>query len=90
MSPLENGLVSRDKDGFLRDERGLKSMPHLTAFIASLVGIVFSLAGVIGFFLKYPEAISMSSFGAGLVGAGQILEGWQTHVESRNQIQVGK
>lgn len=85
MSPIENGRVLRDKDSFWRDERGLLSMPHLTASIASFLGIGLCISGFVMLILFTSEGIELVRFGAGLVTAGAGLEGWQTHVESKNQ-----
>lgn len=85
MSPLIDGQVVRDKDGFFRDERGLLSMPHLTAFMASMTGAIVAAAGLVAFFLHYDDAFGLIQVALGLVGAGVGLEGWQTHIESRNQ-----
>lgn len=86
MSPLEGGYVVRDKDSFFRDERGLLSMPHLTAFISSLLGVVIGISGLLAFFLTKNEgSIMLIQIAAGLVAAGAGLEGWQTTVEGKNQ-----
>lgn len=86
MSPLEGGRVIRDKDSFWRDERGLLSMPHLTASIASFSGVLFCLFGVYAFFFtNHVDSLNIIQIGAGLIGASAGLEGWQTHIESKNQ-----
>lgn len=85
MSPLIDGKVVRDKDGFFRDERGLLSMPHLTSFIAAITGAGTALAGIVAFFLMIDGAVGLIQIALGLVGAAAGLEGWQTHIEGRNQ-----
>lgn len=86
MSPLEDGYVVRDKDSFFRDERGLLSMPHLTAFLSSMLGIVLGISGLFAFFLtQNTGSIMLLQISAGLVAAGAGLEGWQTTVEGKNQ-----
>jgi hypothetical protein len=87
MSPVDAGdrRIYRDKDSIFRDERGLLSMPHLTAFIASVSGVVFGVAGLVAFFLRHADAMMLIQISLGLVASGAGLEGWQTHVEGRNQ-----
>ena len=87
MSPIDDGTktIYRDKDSIFRDERGLASMPHYTAFVASTMGVVVGAAGLVAFFMRYPDATTLVTTGLGLVGAGAGLEGWQTHIEGRNQ-----
>jgi hypothetical protein len=85
VSPLIDGKVVRDKDGFFRDERGLLSMPHLTAFMASVTGATVAMAGLAAFFMQLDGAANLVNVALGLVGAGAGLEGWQTHIEGRNQ-----
>jgi len=87
MSPIDDGSrqIYRDKDGLFRDERGLLSMPHYTAFVASTMGVVVGASGLFAFFMRYPDATTLVTTGLGLVGAGAGLEGWQTHIEGRNQ-----
>jgi len=87
MSPVDDGMrqIYRDKDGIFRDERGLLAMPHVTAFIASTMGCVVGVAGIVAFFLRYDDSVTLVTAALGLVGAGAGLEGWQTHIEGRNQ-----
>jgi len=87
VSPIDDGSrqVYRDKDSIFRNERGLLSMPHATAFIASTMGCIVGLAGLVAFFLRYTDAVTLVTTALGLVGAGAGLEGWQTHIEGRNQ-----
>jgi len=87
MSPLDDGTrrVYRDADSIFRDERGLKHMAHVTAFIASISGVVFGAAGLVAFFMLMDGALSIVQIGLGLVASGAGLEGWQTHKESQNQ-----
>lgn len=87
MSPIDDGTkkVYRDKDSIFRDERGLLSMPHVTAFMSSATGVVFGAAGLAGFFLRIQDALMIVQIALGLVAAGAGLEGWQTHIEGRNQ-----
>ena len=83
----ESGYVTRgDKDSFWRDERGLLSMSHLTSSLSSLSGVTLALAGLFAFFFTDIEnSLQLIQIGAGLVGAAAGLEGWQTHVEGKNQ-----
>jgi len=85
MSPLQDGRVIRDKDGFFRDERGLRSMPHLTAFIGAATGLCVALAGLVAFFMGLDGAVGIVQIALGLVASSAGLEGFQTHVEGRNQ-----
>lgn len=87
MSPVDEGArrVYRDKDSIFRDERGLLSMPHFTAFVASLTGVATTATGLVAFFMAVDGAVGIVQTGLGLVAAGASLEGWQTHVEGRNQ-----
>lgn len=87
MSPLDDGVkrVYRDADSIFRDERGLLHMAHFTAFVASISGVTFGIAGLVAFFLRIPDALMIIQIALGLVGAGAGLEGWQTHKESQNQ-----
>ena len=85
MSPVVDGQVVMDKDGFLRDERGRKSMTHLTAGVAALLGAVLALSGLVGYTTAHDGWMQLIQVGAGLVGASAGLEGWQTTIESRNQ-----
>lgn len=87
MSPVDDGQrrVYRDKDSIFRDERGLLHMAHFTAFVASISGVVFGVAGLAGFFMGLEEGIMIVQVSLGLVASGAGLEGWQTHKESQNQ-----
>jgi len=87
MSPVDDGMhqIYRDKDGIFRNERGLLSMPHVTAFIASVMGCAVGASGLVAFFLGYQDSVTLVTTALGLVGAGAGLEGWQTHIEGRNQ-----
>ena len=85
MSPVVDGRVVLDKDGFLRNERGQKSMPHLTAGIAAALGVVLALAGLAGYVITHDGWIHILQIGGGLVASAAGLEGWQTTIESRNQ-----
>lgn len=86
MSPVTDGRVYVDKDGFLRDERGLKSMPHLTALISAIIGVYLIMLGTAYGFIHQVEGwIHLLQIGAALLGGGTVLEGYQTTVESRNQ-----
>lgn len=87
MSPLDDGgkKVYRDKDSIFRDERGLLHMAHLTAFIATISGVFFGIAGLAGFFMSVEGSVVIVQISLGLVASGAGLEGWQTHKESQNQ-----
>jgi len=87
MSPIDDGSkrIFRDKDSIFRDERGLLAMSHTTAFMASVMGAVTGVSGLAAFFLGYDDAITLVTTALGLVGAGAGLEGWQSHIEGRNQ-----
>lgn len=86
MSPVNDGRVYLYKDGFLRDERRLKSMPHLTALISAIMGALLILVGAFyGFFFQVEGWIALTQIGAFLLGSGTVLEGYQTTVESKNQ-----
>lgn len=85
MSPVVDGRVVLDKDGFLRNERGQKSMPHLTAGAAALAGGFLILLASWGYVVAHDGWMQILQVGGGLVGASAGLEGWQTTIESRNQ-----
>lgn len=90
MSPILNGRVILDKDGFLRDERGLRSMPHLTALISVILGVGLVIVGTIAFvYFREGWAVIMQ-LGTALVGGGTALEGYQTTIESKNQKHHGE
>jgi hypothetical protein len=50
-----------------------------------VTGVIVCLSGIVGFFLQLDGAITLVTTALGLVGAGAGLEGWQTHIEGRNQ-----
>lgn len=87
MSPVDDGTkrVFRDKDGFLRDERGLKSMAHLAVFYAMNIALMVAVAGVVAVFSGRSDGAVLVTSAVGLAGAGAGLEGWTTHTEGRNQ-----
>lgn len=87
MSPVDDGTqrVFRDADGFLRDERGLKSMAHLAVFYAMNIALLVAVAGVMAVFSGRPEGTTLVTSAVGLAAAGAGLEGWTTHTEGRNQ-----
>lgn len=87
MSPMDDGAkrVFRDKDGFLRDERGLKSMAHLAVLYAMNIALMVAVAGVVGVFMELPAGTTLVTSAVGLAAAGAGLEGWTTHTEGRNQ-----
>jgi hypothetical protein len=92
LSPTDNGVsrVYRDKDGFLRDERGLKSMAHLAVMMSMSLSFAVGLSGLIAFFLGYAESTQLITAAVGLSAAGSGLEGWQSHIEGRNQREAGQ
>ena len=88
MSPIVEGKVILDKDGFLRDERGQKSMPHLTALIAALTGVCLLVLSSWGYVTAHEGWVTLLNVGGGLVGAAAGLEGYQSTIESRNQRRI--
>lgn len=87
MSPVDDGQkrVWRDADGYLRDERGLKSMAHLAVLMVLLLAWVVALVGAVALFFKHADAATLIVAALGLAGTAAGLEGVQTHVEGRNQ-----
>jgi hypothetical protein len=87
MSPVDDGQkqVYRDADGFLRNERGLKSMAHLAVLIAMSLSIAVALSGIVLIFTGTVEGVQLVLSAVGLAAAGSGLEGWQTHTEGKNQ-----
>lgn len=71
------------KDGFFRDEQGLLSMPHLTAFLAAVLGVVLGVAGLWAFVALREGWLQVMQVGAGLLAAGAGLEGYQSTLEHR-------
>lgn len=92
MSPIDDGTtrVYRDADGFLRDERGLKSMAHLAVGVAMALSVSVGVSGIVGFFMGIEGAHQLVTAAVGLAAAGSGLEGWQTHVEGRNQRETAR
>jgi hypothetical protein len=85
VSPFgKDGMVVRDKDGFLRDERGLLSMPHLSAAFGIAVGVWLIALSSWGFLTATEGWIMILNIGGGLIGASVGLEGYQSTIESRN------
>lgn len=88
MSPIDstgNAKVIRDKDSFFRDHRGLLAMGHLIAFIATIVGIAFSIMSVYGFVLRFSDWPTMIQYAVALLLAGAGLEYGQTRQEGASQ-----
>lgn len=74
-------------DGFLRNEKGRKSMTHLAAGIAAFVGVWLVALSSWGFVTAHEGWVMVLQIGGGLVMASAGLEGYQSTVESRNQRQ---
>lgn len=87
MSPLVDGKNVIEADGFLRNERGLKSMPHLAAFIAASTGVCLVCFSLWGFVVVHDGWIQILQIGGGLIAASAGLEGYQSTIESKNQRQ---
>ena len=85
MSPVVDGRNIVEADGFLRNERGLKSMPHLAAGIAAFTGVGLVVVSVGGYIVVHDGWMQMLQIGGGLIAAAAGLEGYQTTIESRNQ-----
>lgn len=86
MSPIdENNEVYRDRDSIFRNERGLLHMAHVAVFYAINSAAVVAIAGIVAVFLQIDAGSALVTTALGLMGAAAGLEGWQTHIESRNQ-----
>lgn len=84
MSPVVDGKVVLDKDSFFRNERGLLSMTHLTAFVSALAGVLIIAFSLFGFITSIQGWDSLLPVGGLLVGGGAGLEGFQSKIESNN------
>lgn len=87
MSPIVEGKNVLEADGFLRNERGLKSMPHLAAFIAAMTGVCLIAFSLWGYVVIHEGWLQLLQIGGGLIATSAGLEGYQSTVESKNQRQ---
>ena len=87
MSPIDDGSkrIFRDEDSIFRDERGLLHMSHVAVFYAINAAAVTAIAGIVAVFMSIDAGSALVTTALGLMGAAAGLEGWQTHIEGRNQ-----
>ena len=84
MSPLIDGKNSLEKDGFFRNERGLREMTLLLSFMSMVTGISLIILGGWGFVKQIEGFLMLIQIGGGLVGASAGLQAWEAKLESNN------
>ena len=84
MSPIDNGKNYREADGFFRNERGLKDMAILLAFLGMIAGFSLLTCGLVGFFLMLEGWSLLIQSGVGIVLASGGLQAYETRIESNN------
>ena len=84
MSPIIDGKNVRDADGFFRNERGLRDMAILLAFLGMTAGFSLLACGIVGFFLMLEGWTLLIQSGVGIVIAAGGLQVYETKTESRN------
>lgn len=85
MSPIDDqgqARVLRDKDSFFRDARGLLSMSHLIAFMAVVVGVMFSCVAAYGFLRQMIDWPVIGQYGVALLISGAGLEYGSTRIDA--------
>lgn len=93
---VKGGKLLIKRDSFLRDERGLKSMPHLIALIAAGFGLVCGAAAILSWFLGMfgvvePEFVSrgwmilLNIGGGAILAAGGVEGGAMVHDYKKGQ-----
>jgi hypothetical protein len=84
MSPLIDGKNSLEADGFFRNERGLKDMAILLAFLGMVAGFFLLTCGLVGFFLMLEGWTLLIQSGVGIVIASGGLQAFEAKIESNN------
>ena len=84
MSPIIDGKNIREEDGFFRNERGLKDMAILLAFLGMIAGFSLLTCGLVGFFLVLEGWTLLVQSGTGIVLASGGLQAWEAKLESNN------
>ena len=84
MSPIIDGKNVKEADGFFRNERGLKDMTILLAFIAMVAGLSLVTCGIVGFWLLIEGWTTLIQAGVGIVLASGGLQAWEAKIESNN------
>jgi len=71
--------------GWFEDGNGNKSMARVIVFGAFCLGAGIAAAGLVGWFLKYPDAVSIVGLGSAIVGSGELLKWGQKMQEAGNE-----
>lgn len=66
-----------------QDDKGNTSQLRIISMMITVLGILVIVAGVVGFFLKYPEAMQVISVGAGLIGSAEFAKVFQKAFEKK-------
>ena len=64
-----------------QDEKGNTSSLRIIAMLIVILGCSVVVSGVVGFFLKLPEAMQIISFGAGLIASAEFAKVFQKAFE---------
>lgn len=70
-------------DSFFRNDQGKLQMGHLLALVAAMVGVVFSIVSVVGFFGLHETWDKMGQYSVALLGAGTLLEYGQSRLDNK-------
>ena len=75
---IKGGKLLVKRDSFLRDERGLKSMPHLIAATAAGFGVVSGAVALVSWILAMAQVVDPTFVAQGWtialnIGAGALL-----------------
>ena len=75
---VKNGKLLVKRDSFLRDERGLKSMPHLVAAVAAVFGVICGVVALVSWILAMVQVVDPAFVSQGWtialnIGAGALL-----------------
>jgi hypothetical protein len=84
VSPIVDGKNVLEKDGFFRNERGLKDMTILLAFLTMVAGLSLVTCGMIAFWLLIEGWTTLIQAGVGIVLASGGLQAWEAKIESNN------
>lgn len=82
MSPIaQDNKNIRDADGFFRNERGLKDMTILLAFLSMVSGISVVIFGLVGFIYQTEGFLILVQVGGGLILSSAGLQAWEAKLE---------
>lgn len=89
MSPLVDGKVVRDRDGYTLDEQGRKTMAHLLALMAMILAFVVVAAGIVLAFMSFDSGATLVLAAIPLAASAAGLDAIQTRAEARREAAGG-